>query len=72
MKNFDSYLAVLLDKSIIIENFGDLTGGNKYSIADKLSGNIVTFRKDENIDVEKETNPISRLAINTTRRYKNG
>lgn len=72
LKNFDSYLAVLLDKSIIIENFGDLTGGNKYSIADKLSGNIVTFRKDENIDVEKETNPISRLAINTTRRYKNG
>lgn len=72
LSNFDNYLAVLLDKSIIIENFGQFTGDNKYSIADKLSGNIVTFRKDENIDVEKETNPISKLAINTTRRYKNG
>ena len=66
LENFDSFLSDLLSKSIIINNFGIFSDTDKYSVSEKSANVFTTWRKDDNINPEKEVDFIVKLAINTT------
>ncbi len=66
LDNFDTYLVLLLGKSIQIKDFNIKTGENKYQIAAQTAKVTTTWRTNENINVEEEADSITRLAINTT------
>lgn len=66
LQNFDSYIASVLGKAIKIKDFGTKTGEDKYILSGKTAKLITTWRVSENIDVETESDVITKLAVNTT------
>ena len=72
LRNFDTYLSVLLGKAIQIKDFNQKTGEDKYQISDKTAKLATTWRVSENIFVEDEADAITKLAINTTPLYNYG
>lgn len=72
LDNFDTYLSVLLNKSIQIKDFNQKTGEDKYQISEKTAKLATSWRISENIFVEDEMDSITRLAINTTPFYNWG
>ena len=66
LQNFDSYIASVLGRAIKIKDFGVKTGEDKYILSEKTAKLITTWRVSENIDVEKESDVITKLAVNTT------
>lgn len=69
LDHFDTYLSLLLGKSIQIKDFNQKTGEDKYQISGKTSNLITTWRTSDNIDVEDEADMVTKLAINTTPLY---
>lgn len=72
LRNFDTYLSVLLGKAIQIKDFNQKTGEDKYQISDKTAKLATTWRVSENIFVEDEADAITKLAINTSPLYNWG
>lgn len=72
LRNFDTYLSVLLGKAIQIKDFNQKTGEDKYQISDKTAKLATTWRVSENIFVEEEADAITKLAINTSPLYNWG
>jgi len=73
LTHFDTFLAITLGKAINITSLNNLSGKDKYSLNDRVSNLITTWRDDEeDINVEAETDVISKLAITTTRKIKWG
>ena len=70
LKHFDTYLSIILGKAIQIKDFNRKTGEDKYQISSKPSNLITTWRTSENIDVEAETDAITKMAIDTTPLYR--
>jgi transcription antitermination factor NusA-like protein len=71
LNNFNNYLkSVLGEKNIDIQNVHQkLNFGDNYFFSEKGDGNITTYRVDENIDVVKETNSITKLIFETVPYY---
>ena len=70
LRNLDTYLKKLFGDNIIINDFGIITSSdNQYSFASRSADNNKTWRRDENIDVSKEINGISKLLIETIEKY---
>ena len=69
LKHFDSYLSIALGKAIQIKDFNNNTGADKYQISDSTAELSRTWRTSDNIDVEKEADAITKLAIATTPLY---
>lgn len=69
LRNFDTYLSVMLGKAIQIKDFNQKTGEDKYQISDKTAKLATTWRVSENIFVEEEADAITKLAINTSPLY---
>lgn len=72
LRNFDTYLSVMLGKAIQIKDFNQKTGEDKYQISDKTAKLATTWRVSENIFVEEEADAITKLAINTSPLYNWG
>ncbi len=72
LRNFDTYLSVMLGKAIQIKDFNQKTGEDKYQISDKTAKLATTWRVSENIFVEDEADAITKLAINTSPLYNWG
>lgn len=72
LRNFDTYLSVMLGKAIQIKDFNQKTGEDKYQISDKTAKLATTWRVSENIFVEEEADTITKLAINTSPLYNWG
>lgn len=66
LSNFDSFLYLLFNDSININNFGTKDGSNKYSFDSKTGQQIKSFRTDDNIFLEDEADRITMLLIETT------
>ena len=66
LENFDSYLSDMLGKCVIIDDFNNFTGDNKYFLSDKSANVFTTWRKDDNISPEEEVDMITKLAVTTT------
>ena len=66
LDNFDTYLTVLFDDKIQIRDFNIKTGKDKYQMAGKVAKLMTTWRTNDNINVEGETDVITKLGINTT------
>lgn len=69
LNHFDDYLSYLLGDALKIRNFNQLTGENKYSLSSQTANVVKTWRTDDNINVEQESDKITRLAISTTPIY---
>ena len=69
LNHFDDYLSYLLGDALKIRDFNQLTGENKYSLSSQTANVIKTWRTSENINVEQESDKITRLAISTTPIY---
>ena len=72
LRNFDTYLSVMLGKAIQIKDFNQKTGEDKYQISGKTAKLATTWRVSENIFVEEEADTITKLAINTSPLYNWG
>lgn len=71
LDNFNSYLkSVIGEKNIDIQNVHQkLNFIDSYFFSEKGDGNITTYRVDENPDVVKETNSITKLLFETVPYY---
>lgn len=71
LDNFNNYLkSVFGEKNIDIQNVHQkLNFINSYFLSEKGDGNITTYRVDENPDVIKETNSITKLIFETVPYY---
>jgi hypothetical protein len=71
LNNFNNYLkSVFGEKNIDIQNVHQkLNFINSYFLSEKGDGNITTYRVDENPDVIKETNSITKLIFETVPYY---
>lgn len=71
LNNFNSYLkSVFGEKNIDIQNVHQkLNFRDSYFFSEKGDGNITTYRVDENPDVVKETNSITKLIFETVPYY---
>ena len=72
LRDFDTYLSMLLGKAIQIKDFNQKTGEDKYQISGKTAKLATTWRTNENIFVEEEADAITKLAINTSPLYNWG
>ena len=71
LDNFNNYLkSVFGEKNIDIQNVHQkLNFSDSYFFSEKGDGNITTYRVDENPDVVKETNSITKLIFETVPYY---
>jgi hypothetical protein len=70
LKNYNSYLKSIFGKNLDIQNaYQGLNFEDSYFFNTKGDGNITTYRVDENPDVIKETNSITKLIFETVPYY---
>lgn len=69
LANIDTYIALILPKTVRIKTFNKFTGEDNYAISDKTAQIFTTWRRVEDINPENEADTITKLAINTTRIY---
>lgn len=69
LSNIDTYIALVLPKTIKIKTFNKFEGGDNYLISDKTAQISTNWRRNENINPEKEVDTITKFGINTTRVY---
>jgi hypothetical protein len=71
LDNFNSYVkSVVGEKNVDIQNVHQkLNFSDSYFFSEKGDGNITTYRVDENPDVVKETNSVTKLLFETVPYY---
>lgn len=70
LRNIDPYINLVFRKNIIINHFGDYSGGIKYQYATKGADNKTTWSNDDNPNPEKLISGIVKLLVGTTKFYK--
>ena len=69
LSNIDTYIALVLPKTIKIKTFNKFEGGDNYLISDKTAQISSNWRRTENINPETEIDTITKFGISTTRVY---
>lgn len=70
LRNIDPYINLVFRKNIIINHFGDYSGGIKYQYATKGADNKTTWSNDDNPNPEKLISGIVKLLVGTTKFYR--
>lgn len=71
LQNYDHFLLSTFGKSIQINDFGKLTGKDKYTLNKDTGRNTSNWNTD-NMDVSEQADVLTKLVLNHTPYYKNG
>ena len=71
LQNYDHFLLSTFGKSIQINDFGKLTGKDKYTL-NKGTGRNTSNWNTDNMDVSEQADVLTKLVLNHTPYYKNG
>ena len=71
LQNYDHFLLSIFGKSIQINDFGKLTGNDKYILNSNTGRNTTNWNTD-NMDVAEQADMLTKLVLNHTPYYKRG
>ena len=71
LQNYDHFLLSIFGKSIQINDFGKLTGNDKYILNSNTGRNTTNWNTD-NMDVSEQADMLTKLVLNHTVYYKRG